>query len=887
MRLHRLAVRNYRGVTERELQFAATGVTLLHGPNEAGKSSMLEALMLLLQVKATSKAQRVLAACPTHRDAGPSVEAELTVGPYRFSFAKQYVKRPGTTLTVHSPKPMQLTGGAAESWVGEQIDNYTDGDLLDALTVLQGPAPGQPALRDSAAFAKALDVAAGGIPVQETGAEGLTEAVAAERANYFTPTGRPTGDLAKARAALAGAESDHRDAERALAEVDTAVAAHAGAAERAAEATASLAAVRVELGALAARETEMTEIRSRLGAARVEADAARQARRAAEAELAARRTLVARLDDALVRAGAHRGDRDRALADRGVLHAEAAWLATTAAEAAVVAAARRERKTRAQRGFDYARAASESAQLWAKLDQYQDLEKEVLALRSRLRENLVDRAGLATLTSAERRVEKAQIRVAALAVHLRVERLGFTDVLVDGRFLGEQPIELTAESGTEISVPGAVRIEVLARGEGADAATELRVAERALADTCVALGAEDADGVRELHEARIALDVELHETRVQVARVLGDVTAEQVRARAAEIDALVSEIESEIEAAGGPDALTAGTDALTSDADAAQRAHLEATAAEITAQGALRDAELQVQRKHAEVQGSSTAADVAAARLNEVEQAVAALTEELRQGRGQVSDDGLARSAAAAAERTARAATALDGCERSAAEADVAGFGERLAAARRTAGVSTRHEAARREELAGAAGRLESLQADGRRERWDRAEIALVAAHRAARRTESRARAVDLLRSTLTAHRDARRARVQEPFQRAVEELARVVFGEAVTITVGDDLRIESRTADGVTVPFDSLSGGAQEQLGVLARLACARLVDGADGAPVIFDDALGHSDPVRLTAMADALVIAGESAQVVVFSCVPGRFAALRGRVGVTEIEL
>ncbi|MGV7904219.1 AAA family ATPase, partial [Mycobacterium kansasii] len=86
---HRLAVKDFRGVDEREIAFADTGVTLLHGPNEAGKSSMVEALQLLLEVKATSKSQRVEAVCPAHRDAGPFVEAELTVGPYRFVYAKQ------------------------------------------------------------------------------------------------------------------------------------------------------------------------------------------------------------------------------------------------------------------------------------------------------------------------------------------------------------------------------------------------------------------------------------------------------------------------------------------------------------------------------------------------------------------------------------------------------------------------------------------------------------------------------------------------------------------------------------------------------------------------------------------------------------------------------
>ncbi|WP_369122206.1 ATP-binding protein, partial [Tsukamurella asaccharolytica] len=225
--------------------------------------------------------------------------------------------------------------------------------------------------------------------------------------------------------------------------------------------------------------------------------------------------------------------------------------------------------------------------------------------------------------------------------------------------------------------------------------------------------------------------------------------------------------------------------------------------------------------------------------------------------------------------------------EAAAREADVAGFAARLAAARAQDQQARAAETSAREELHRLEGQLQLFQADGRRDRLDAAEAEHVHAERALASVEERARAAALLHDTLTAHRDARRARVQAPYQRALEELGRTVFGDPLTITVGEDLTIVSRTVDGVTVPFDSLSGGAQEQLGVLSRLACARLVDGADGAPVIFDDALGHSDPARLGAMADALVEAGRTAQVIVFSCVPGRFDALRGREGVSEVAL
>jgi recombinational DNA repair ATPase RecF len=49
--LHRLRLTNFRGVENRELSFPDRGVVVVCGPNEIGKSSMLEALDLLLQRK--------------------------------------------------------------------------------------------------------------------------------------------------------------------------------------------------------------------------------------------------------------------------------------------------------------------------------------------------------------------------------------------------------------------------------------------------------------------------------------------------------------------------------------------------------------------------------------------------------------------------------------------------------------------------------------------------------------------------------------------------------------------------------------------------------------------------------------------------------------------
>ncbi len=877
MRLHRLAVRDFRGVEAREVVFADTGVTLLHGPNEAGKSSLLEALRMLLEVKATSKSQRVEAVLPAGRDVAPQVEAELTVGPYRFVYAKRFHRRPGTTVTVLQPAPQQLSGGSADDWVRGVLDAHVDGQLLAALTVLQGPAPGQPALRDSAAFAKALVTAAGaGDDRSGDDATTLYDAVAAERSRYYTATGRETAELAAARARAAAARSEHDAALAALAQVDDAVARHAMAAARLAEASDSAAAAAARLDGLAARQAEIAALRAAVVQARSASEAAAQQERVAGRELAVRRKLAARHEDARVRADRLRVVRDHALADRDVRAAELAWLNNTVEELGVVAADRRERKAQAQYAFDYAREASRYQRVHARIAAAEMLEKEEIATRERLSANVADRSALQAIAAARQDVDAAQARLRALSATIRLERLGFGDVMVDGRYLGEEPLELLAGDGTTIEVPGAVRIEIRQQGESVAASEQLKAATARLDAACGQAGASSPEDARELYEARVALELELQEIRVKLARVTGDDGVDELRGQLAES----AELMADLEAATGPEELDV-------DPETAKRRHLSAVADELQARQEFDTARADLDQHAADLRGAETAAQVAAARLAALDETASDTAAELSADRARVSDADLITGADEAAEAARRAADVLAARTGAARAADVDGFAARLAQARQHSDAAAREEADARKVLAHTEGELASYHSQGRRDALDAAVRELAHADETLASVHARARAADLLHRTLTAHRNAQRARVQGPFQRALEDLGRTVFGDPLTVTVDDDLTIASRTVGGVTVPFESLSGGAQEQLGILSRLACARLVDPDEGAPVLIDDALGHSDHGRLAAMSKALLAAGREAQVIVFSCDAQRFAGLRGCAGVTEVAL
>lgn len=166
---------------------------------------------------------------------------------------------------------------------------------------------------------------------------------------------------------------------------------------------------------------------------------------------------------------------------------------------------------------------------------------------------------------------------------------------------------------------------------------------------------------------------------------------------------------------------------------------------------------------------------------------------------------------------------------------------------------------------------------EGRTGKLDAAQITREHAAAEFDRVRARAHAVQLLREVMTRHRDNTRLRYVEPFRAEVERLGRTVFGPTFEVEVDGDLQIRNRTLNGCTVSYESLSGGAREQLGIVARMAVAALVAKEDTVPVMIDDALGFSDPDRLARMGEMFELAGADGQVIVLTCSPERYSGIR----------
>ncbi|KUJ77884.1 hypothetical protein AVO45_07870 [Ruegeria marisrubri] len=135
------------------------------------------------------------------------------------------------------------------------------------------------------------------------------------------------------------------------------------------------------------------------------------------------------------------------------------------------------------------------------------------------------------------------------------------------------------------------------------------------------------------------------------------------------------------------------------------------------------------------------------------------------------------------------------------------------------------------------------------------------------------------LERALQAARDTARENYVAAVHRELLPLLRMIWPDAEPVIDADTGLITRITRRGEEEEFDVLSGGTQEQISLLVRLAFARIL-ARDGrpAPVILDDAIVYTDDDRIEQMFDALTRQSQDLQVIVFSCRQRAFRALGG---------
>ncbi len=197
-------------------------------------------------------------------------------------------------------------------------------------------------------------------------------------------------------------------------------------------------------------------------------------------------------------------------------------------------------------------------------------------------------------------------------------------------------------------------------------------------------------------------------------------------------------------------------------------------------------------------------------------------------------------------------------------------------------------EAARlrvREELAslrhveaGLEGELRSDRADDVAARLAELVDACAVAEARCRDMQEEAAALQLLARELDAVATRTRDRFAKPVIERLAPYLQLMLPQA-RLVLGEDLAPHALERGPTVEDFARLSGGTQEQLALLVRLAFARLLaDTGSAAPLILDDTLTSSDDDRIMRMFAALRHAAQSHQVLVLTCRERAFEDLGG---------
>lgn len=867
MRIHRIHLQSYRGVGHAEVRFPDTGVTIVEGDNEVGKSSLAESLDLVFRHRDSSTHREVKAVQPVHHDEGPQVEVEVSTGPYRFTYAKRWLRQKHTTLTVHEPVRQQLNGREAHDRVQAMLDETLDTGLWDALRLQQGAAADQAHL-DVSSLSRALDAAAGG---ERTGEREdlLWERATAERARFWTATGKPSTER------LAVAKAVESDRAR-VAQIRLSIAELDDAAEevgRLAVEAADLEADQVERahaeGELQQRAKVVAEHREQVERASLASERAETELTAARAAHQRRVELVHALEGA-----EHELARCRNAAEQAQPATDGAQARARAAEAALSEA----RRTLAGLEVDLRlatddrddrRRAIELDQFRERFQAARDAEAREAAAVACLESSTVDQAVVRRIDAAHAAVLKAEGALGSDATRLEVVALRDHRIQLDGdpvALSGDESLVRTVTGAMQLVVADVARIEITPDASSRGMAEQLADAQRTLDHLCAEAGVASLDEAREVATARAAAEQACADARTTKQANLRDLSFEQLAGK-------IQHHEQRLErhAAERPADPPAPVDLP------AAQARLTAIAAEVdAARDRLQEAERARQRADAEVADARVDDAGLAAHLSAAEAAAQQAATALQTAREATTDEVLERACQEAEATVVSCATTRTQAQEALAAHDpdtLEVLLQNATAARQRAAEALRSNRDRQHHLRGL---IEARGGDGLGQQLDDALTSLEHHEREHRALEARAAAALLLHDTLRARRDEARDRYVAPFRERIEQLGRLVYGPSLQVELDAQLDIASRTLHGVTVPFASLSTGTKEQLGILSRLACAAIVSSEGGAPVVLDDALGWTDPARLDGMGAAISVAGRDCQVIVLTCTPGRYASV-----------
>ncbi len=874
MRIRELRIENFRKFRQ-PLHLAGfdDGLNLICEQNEAGKSTVLEALRAVLFERHSSKSDRIRSFRPHGDDVSPTIELGFDLGDASWRLRKRFLQNPSVELEGPAGR---ATGDDAEERLQALLgfaragNRGADDDSRGALGLLwveQGQSfvlgtPGQRARRT-------LEEVLAGEVGAVTGGQRTTnvlQAIERSLAEYQTPTGRAARRLLDAQEAAGSAAEEARAAQAELEQFD---------------------------GVLQRLETKRNEQRRLIA----ELDDPEQHQKLTQLEADLDRAKTAgqalRTADVLLREAA--GERSR-LEERETVRRElrtqveqaeqAATTARSAAEnhdpvletarqsersaAAALEAARTALRTAEERRLSEQRHQAAQARergvsaAFLRLDAAEDIATKLQARRDELAANRMTRSAHNQLLSLEQAVTEAQAAVSAGAAILSVDLLPSAPAVRLNGAPVEGNLHVMVSEAQTLDFDGIGSVSVTPPASGEPAQARLRAAQQDLAAfladvTCATpLAAKEAAQAHQDAKHAVALLAAQLEATCPEDTSLGI---------GAGLEALRGALASQARPKTG-----APPERDTDSAKDADEVWQTARATEREAEG----------RRQAALDALQEAQITSVKLIGQVERTTAELSrlrEQLTANIEALDDAALAAALDAAKTKEARAILARDEAQRA-----VEGLGEAALRQRRDALRKRRERLVNDRlglvgEIAQLEERAKTLGGAGPATRAAAAAELAEAATAAHARLKEEADMLALLAETIRdAQREAAR-RFLAPITRRVSPFIGRLLPNA-SIVFGEDLRPTLLTRGDREEATDDLSKGTQEQLAVLTRIAFADLlIEKGRPASLVLDDALVFADDDRFEVMLEILTEAAQRMQIIILSCRTSTYRGLEAK--------
>jgi chromosome segregation ATPase len=890
MKLRSLALNQFKKFTRpARIDGIGDGLNVVVGPNELGKSTLLDALRAVLFEKYSSKAQAITALQNDRNLAAPVVELTFELEDGVYTITKRFMKKQYARLTC--PDGRIIEGDAAEDKLRNLLNFDEPGKtganpetlgMWNILWVQQGQSFGAIKLPESARsdVHSALESEVGGVLGGKRGRalpqaieKQLGELVTANKANN-KPKGKYK-EVINQIELLEGELQTLRQRREGLSEALDEL-------EKAQETLLRLSASnrdeadQKELEEARKRHTQLAELEAKIKAANSDLELKKynleQARRAAEE----RRDLKDSIATEVVALEAARKQREEVDHQQKDSRWQVDQLRSAVRQAEATETEAGKAVSRSQRILE---AVRRDARIRALQDQYDRAEaagKRLSEAQQKATAILVDGDAIKQIRVAEKDLESVTSRLSAAATLVTIdippERL--SGIEIDGEQLSAQQRPIHAIEVTTIAIPerGRITIEPAIRDRDKLRCLE-REAKAKLQNVLARAGAgtvndaEDQYAERQqlLQEAKLARqEIELHAPATREHEAGPQALADYIEG----LRQLLAREKSELGLPELPE--------LQDAENAFQKAQEHADAARHSVENsraALTGPEKRLGELQIEFGTVCARYDACDGRLNQLrrllepaeqEQPDQELHARIEQAQAKVAEQEKAADALGA-QRMGETLPQLEArMERL----------ERTIKDRRDKRENLKVEISRWESY------VEALEGAGLDEAIEQDERQLELYEKERIRYEREVKVLTFLLSTLrTAEREAKE-RYFSPVLNRVRPYLQYLFPGA-GVTIDENLHIAGvvRVA-GYEEAFHHLSMGTQEQIAILVRLAFAEMLTG-QGRPstVILDDALVFSDDQRIRRMFDILNMAAQKVQVIIFTCREQLFEELGGR--------